>query len=175
MTQLKTTHFLRVTGFSNGCLEQFKTFLVLLNSHQKGEKIDAVSKLTAKEVDSSWAGGTDWHDISWKIDLYIRSKATFITNICGILTIFLFNHSLNKQEKIAISRRPNSGRDFANVSTECNEIYDVWENHNILTQQGVFTQRLKYSFICNLLSWVRVFIVLSPFYLVSFFYWLGSK
>ena len=121
--------------------------------------------------------GTDWHDISWKIDLYIRSKATFITNICGILTIFLFNHSLNKQEKIAISRRPNSGRDFANASTECNEIYDVWENHNILTQQGVFilTQRLKYSFVCNLSSWVRVFIVLSPFYLVSFFYWLGSN
>ena len=36
-------------------------------------------------------------------------------------------------------------------------------------------QRLKYSFVCNLWSWVRVFIVLNPSSLVSFFEWLGSK
>ena len=36
-------------------------------------------------------------------------------------------------------------------------------------------QRLKYSFVCNLWSWVRVSIVLSLFYLVSFLDWLSSK
>ena len=35
--------------------------------------------------------------------------------------------------------------------------------------------RLKYSFVCNLWSWVRVSIVLSPLSLVSFLDWLGSK
>ena len=36
-------------------------------------------------------------------------------------------------------------------------------------------QRLNYSFVCNLWSWVRMSIVLSPSSLISFFDWLGSK
>ena len=36
-------------------------------------------------------------------------------------------------------------------------------------------QRLKNSFVCNLWSWIRVSIDLSPFSLVSFIDWLGSE
>ena len=36
-------------------------------------------------------------------------------------------------------------------------------------------QRLKTSFVCNLWSWGRLFVDLSPFSLVSFIDWLGSK
>ena len=36
-------------------------------------------------------------------------------------------------------------------------------------------QRLKYSFVCNLWSWVRVSLVLNPSSLVCFLDWLGSK
>ena len=55
--------------------------------------------------------------------------------------------------------------------------WSVWKERNLLAfGNEVFSlQRLKYSFVCNLWSWVKVFIVLSPSSLVSFFEWLGSK
>ena len=37
------------------------------------------------------------------------------------------------------------------------------------------SHRLKYSFVCNIWSWVRMSMVLSPSSLVSFLVWLGSK
>ena len=36
-------------------------------------------------------------------------------------------------------------------------------------------QRLKNSFVCNFWFWVKVYIVLSPSSLVSFFDWLDFK
>ena len=55
--------------------------------------------------------------------------------------------------------------------------WSVWKERNLLAfgNEVLSLQRLKHSFACNLWSWVRVFIVLSPFSLVSFFEWLGSK
>ena len=55
--------------------------------------------------------------------------------------------------------------------------WSVWKERNLLAfgNEEFSLQRLKYSFVCNLWSWVRVFIVLSPSSLVSFFEWLGSK
>ena len=41
--------------------------------------------------------------------------------------------------------------------------------------EELLLQRLKNSFVCNLWSWVRMSVVLSPSSLVSFFDWLGSK
>ena len=53
----------------------------------------------------------------------------------------------------------------------------VWKERNLLAfgNEVLSLQKLKHSFVCNLWSWVRVFIVLSLFSLVSFFEWLGSK
>ena len=47
----------------------------------------------------------------------------------------------------------------------------VWKERNLLAfgNEEFSLQRLKYSFVCNLWSWVRVFIVLSPSSFVSFF------
>ena len=55
--------------------------------------------------------------------------------------------------------------------------WSVWKERNLLAfgNEEFSLQRLKYSFVCNLWSWVRVLIVLSPSSLVSFFEWLGSK
>ena len=55
--------------------------------------------------------------------------------------------------------------------------WSVWKEKNLLAFENevLSLQRLKYSFVCNTWSWVRVFIVLSPFSLVSFFESLGSK
>ena len=49
--------------------------------------------------------------------------------------------------------------------------WSVWKERNLLAfrNEEFSLQRLKYSFVCNLWSWVRVFIVLSPSSLVSFF------
>ena len=53
----------------------------------------------------------------------------------------------------------------------------VWKERNLLAfgNEEFSLQRLKYSFVCNLWSWVRVSIVLSPSFLVSFLDWLGFK
>ena len=55
--------------------------------------------------------------------------------------------------------------------------WSVSKERNLLAfrSEEFSLQRLKYSFVCNFWSWVRVFIVLSPSSLVSFFEWLGSK
>ncbi|KAJ9707665.1 hypothetical protein PVL29_002622 [Vitis rotundifolia] len=55
--------------------------------------------------------------------------------------------------------------------------WTVWKERNLLAfgNEVLSLQRLNYSFICNLWSWVRVFIALSPHSLVSFFEWLDSK
>ena len=53
--------------------------------------------------------------------------------------------------------------------------WSVWKERNLLAfgNEVLSIQRLKHSFVCNLWSWVRVFIVLSPWSLVSFCEWLG--
>ena len=53
----------------------------------------------------------------------------------------------------------------------------VWKERNLLAfgNEKFSLHRLKYSFVCNLWSWVRVSIVLSSSSLVSFLDWLGSK
>ncbi|KAL6345797.1 hypothetical protein AAG906_017549 [Vitis piasezkii] len=53
--------------------------------------------------------------------------------------------------------------------------WSVWKERNLLAfgNEVLSIQRLKHSFVCNLWSWVRVFIVLSLRSLVSFFEWLG--
>ena len=55
--------------------------------------------------------------------------------------------------------------------------WSVWKERNLLAfgNEELSLHKLKYSFVCNLSSWVRVFIVLSPSFLVSFFDCLGSK
>ena len=46
----------------------------------------------------------------------------------------------------------------------------VWKERNRLAfrNEELSIQRLKYSFVCNLWSWVRVSLVASPSSLVSF-------
>ena len=53
--------------------------------------------------------------------------------------------------------------------------WSVWKERNSLAfgNEVLSIQRLKHSFVCNLWSWVRMFIVLSPRSLVSFIEWLG--
>ena len=55
--------------------------------------------------------------------------------------------------------------------------WSIWKERNLLAfgNEELSLRRLKYSFVCNLWSWIRVFIVLSPSSLVSFFEWLDSK
>ena len=55
--------------------------------------------------------------------------------------------------------------------------WSIWKERNLLAfgNEELSLQRLTYSFVFYLWSWVRVSIVLSPFFLVSFFDWLGSK
>ena len=55
--------------------------------------------------------------------------------------------------------------------------WSVWKERNLLAfgNEVLSLQKLKHSFVCNLWSWVRVFIVLSPRSFVSFFEWLGSS
>ena len=56
-----------------------------------------------------------------------------------------------------------------------NQIINLVYNLLAFGNEKFSLQRLKYSFVCNFWSWVRVFIILSPSSLVSFFEWLGSK
>ncbi|WJZ92487.1 hypothetical protein VitviT2T_011477 [Vitis vinifera] len=53
--------------------------------------------------------------------------------------------------------------------------WSVWKERNSLAfgNEVLSIQRLKHSFVCNLWSWVRMFIVLSLRSLVSFIEWLG--
>ena len=46
----------------------------------------------------------------------------------------------------------------------------VWKEMNLLAfgNEEFLLQKLKYSFVCNLWSWVRVSMVLNPSSLVSF-------
>ena len=55
--------------------------------------------------------------------------------------------------------------------------WTVWKEMNMLAfgNEELSLQRLKNSFVCNLWSWVRMSIVLSPSSLVSFIDWLDSK
>ena len=55
--------------------------------------------------------------------------------------------------------------------------WTVWKERNLLVfgNEELSLQRLKTSFVCNLWSWGRLFVDLSPFSLVSFIDWLGSK
>ena len=55
--------------------------------------------------------------------------------------------------------------------------WSVWKEMNLSAfgNEELSLQRQKYSFVCNLWSWVRVSLVLSPSSLVSFLDWLGSK
>ena len=55
--------------------------------------------------------------------------------------------------------------------------WSVWKERNLLAfgNEELSLHRLKYSFVCNLWSWVRASVVLSPSSLVSFLDWLGSK
>ena len=55
--------------------------------------------------------------------------------------------------------------------------WSVWKERNLLAfgNEELSLQRLKYSFVCNLWSWVRVSLILSPSSLVSFLDWLGFK
>ena len=55
--------------------------------------------------------------------------------------------------------------------------WSIWKERNLLAlgNEEFLLQRLKYSFVCNIWFWFRVSIVSSPFSLVSFLDWLGSK
>ena len=55
--------------------------------------------------------------------------------------------------------------------------WSVWKERNLLAfgNEVLSLQRLKHSYVCNMWSWVRVFIVLSPRSLVNFFEWLGCS
>ena len=52
----------------------------------------------------------------------------------------------------------------------------VWKERNRIAfgNEELSLQRLKYSFVSNLWSWVRVSLVESPYSLVSFLDWIGS-
>ena len=53
--------------------------------------------------------------------------------------------------------------------------WSVWKERNRLAfgNEELSLQRLKYSFVCNLWSWVKVSLVASPSSLVSFLGWIG--
>ena len=54
--------------------------------------------------------------------------------------------------------------------------WSVWKERNRLGfgNEELSLQMLKYSFVCNLWSWVRVSLVKNPSSLVSFLDWIGS-
>ena len=54
--------------------------------------------------------------------------------------------------------------------------WSVWKERNRLAfgNEELSLQRLKYYFVCNFWSWVRVSLVESPSSLVSFLDWIGS-
>ena len=54
--------------------------------------------------------------------------------------------------------------------------WSIWKERNRLAfgNEELSLQRLKYSFVCNLWSWVRVSLVESPSSLVSFLDWIDS-
>ena len=54
--------------------------------------------------------------------------------------------------------------------------WSVWKERNRLAfgNEELSLQRLKYSFVCNLWSGVRVSLVESPSSLVSFLDWIDS-
>ena len=53
----------------------------------------------------------------------------------------------------------------------------MWKEKNLIAfdNEELSIQRLKDSFVCNLWSWSRVFVDMSPISLVSFIDWLDSK
>ena len=55
--------------------------------------------------------------------------------------------------------------------------WTVWKEKNLIAfdNEELSIQRLKNSFVCNLWSWSRVFVDMSPISLVSFIDWLDSK
>ena len=54
--------------------------------------------------------------------------------------------------------------------------WSVWKERNRLAfgNEDLSLQRLKYSFVCNLWSWVKGSLVESHSSLVSFVDWIGS-
>ena len=69
------------------------------------------------------------------------------------------------------------GRKKAWQMTSLCIFWSIWKERNFLAfgNEEFSLQRLKYSFVCNLWSWVGVSLVLNPSSLVSFLDWLGSK
>ena len=55
--------------------------------------------------------------------------------------------------------------------------WTVWKERNLLAfdNDDLSIQRLKNYFVCNLWSWSRVSVDMSPISLVSFIDWLNSK
>ena len=54
--------------------------------------------------------------------------------------------------------------------------WTVWKERNriVFDNEALSTQRLKNSFVCNILSWAKSSIVVGPLTLFNFVEWLGS-
>ena len=53
----------------------------------------------------------------------------------------------------------------------------VWKERNRIAfdNEEFSVHRLKYSFVCSLWSWTKLYMDADPLSLINFFYWLGSR
>ena len=53
----------------------------------------------------------------------------------------------------------------------------MWKERNkiVIDNEEFSIHRLKYSFVCNLWSWIKLYIDADPLSLIDFFDWLGSR
>ena len=53
----------------------------------------------------------------------------------------------------------------------------MWKERNRIAfdNEGFSVHRLKYSFVCSLWYWIKLYIDADPLSLIDFFDWMGSR
>ena len=53
----------------------------------------------------------------------------------------------------------------------------MWKERNRIAfdDEGFSVHRLKYSFVCSLWYWIKLYIDADPLSLIDFFDWMGSR